>query len=92
MDLGLFKIGNGSNQVIFAEEGQANQGDINFAFKMIDIASKAGASGLEFQIGIAEDLYFPDDEGYKIYKKSRELIINIYSINLVKLSFLKNKI
>lgn len=69
MDLGLFKVGNGNNQVMFAEEGQANQGDIKFALKMINFASKAGASGIEFQIGIAEDLYFPNDEGYKVYKE-----------------------
>lgn len=69
MDLSYFKIGFGEKQLMFAEEGQANQGDINFAFKMIDIAYKAGANGIEFQLGIADDLYFPDDEGFNIYKQ-----------------------
>lgn len=69
MDLGLFKVGSGNKQVMFAEEGQANQGDFKFALKMIDLIAEAGADGVEFQLGIANDLYITTDPGYNIYKK-----------------------
>ncbi|MCP4611908.1 MAG: hypothetical protein GY845_24660, partial [Planctomycetes bacterium] len=41
--------------LMIAEEGQANQGDFEFALKMIDIASDCGADGIEFQLSIAAD-------------------------------------
>ena len=90
MDLGLIKVGNGHKKVMFAEEGQANQGDFKFALKMIDLIGEAGADGIEFQIGIAEDLYISSDEGYDIYKKRefeegqiKDLIDYTHSKNLV---------
>jgi len=58
------------DSVLFiAEEGQANQGDLQFALKMIDIASDCGADGIEFQLAIAKDLYVVTHEGYGLYKK-----------------------
>jgi len=57
--------------LFIAEEGQANQGDLQLALKMIDIASDCGADGIEFQLAVAEDLYIASHEGYRLYK-SRE--------------------
>lgn len=64
-----FKFGNGYKQLMFAEEGQANQGDFHFAIKMIDLASEVGADGIEFQIGLAGDLYIKTDPGFDVYKQ-----------------------
>ncbi|MAT63697.1 MAG: hypothetical protein CL881_07865 [Dehalococcoidia bacterium] len=58
-----------SRPLMFAEEGQANQGDFKFALKMIDLVHESGADGIEFQLGIAKDLYLTTDPGYEIYKK-----------------------
>jgi len=51
------------------EEGQANQGDIKKAFRMVDIAASAGADAIEFQLAKAKDFYVKDDPGYRIYLK-----------------------
>ncbi len=57
---------------MFAEEGQANQGNIDVAIAMCKIAANAGADGIEFQFFLANDMYVRNDPGYAIYK-SREL-------------------
>ena len=53
---------------IIVEEGQANQGDIQKAFKMIDAVSNTGADAIEFQFFYAEDFYISSHEGFQIYK------------------------
>lgn len=75
--------------LMIAEEGQANDGNFDLAPKMIDIASDSGADGIEFQLGIAADLYVSSHEGYTIYKKReftptiiQELIAATHSKNM----------
>ena len=72
MRIGDNIIGEGRNTLMFAEEGQANQGDINIALDMIKKTAKAGADGIEFQLFLADDMYVRNDPGYAIYK-GREL-------------------
>ena len=42
MKIGSKVIGDGLDALMFAEEGQANQGDINVAINMIKIAADSG--------------------------------------------------
>ncbi len=55
--------------LVIAEEGQANQGDFEFAMKMIDLAADCGADGIEFQLFMAEDLYVKNHPGFQLYKR-----------------------
>ena len=57
---------------MFAEEGQANQGNVDVAIAMCKKAATAGADGIEFQFFLASDMYVRNDSGYEVYK-SREL-------------------
>lgn len=72
MRIGNRIIGEGRDALMFAEEGQANQGNINIAMAMCKTAAAAGADGIEFQLFLADDMYVRNDPGYVIYK-SREL-------------------
>jgi sialic acid synthase SpsE len=72
MRIGSKIIGEGRGALMFAEEGQANQGNIDVAIAMCKIAANAGADGIEFQFFLANDMYVRNDPGYAIYK-SREL-------------------
>lgn len=72
MRIGNKVIGEGRDTLMFAEEGQANQGNINIAMSMCKTAATAGADGIEFQLFLADDMYVHNDPGYGIYK-SREL-------------------
>lgn len=72
MRIGNKIIGEGRNTLMFAEEGQANQGNIDIALGMCKTAATAGANGIEFQLFLADDMYVRNDPGYAIYK-SREL-------------------
>ncbi len=56
------------NLFFIVEEGNANNGDINKALRMIDIAAKSGADAIEFQLAIASDFYVEKDSGFKRYK------------------------
>lgn len=74
-------IGEGRAPLMFAEEGQANQGNIEVAKSMCKTAALAGADGIEFQLFLADDMYVRNDPGHAIYKgrelssaKIRELI------------------
>ena len=67
-------LGPGHPPIMIAEEGQANQGDLNIALQMCDKAKEANADGIEFQFFLADDMYIQDNAGYKIYKQ-RELAI-----------------
>jgi len=58
----------GKDLFFIVEEGQFNQGDIHKAFLMIELASKAGADAIEFQLAYAKDLYIKSDPGFDIYK------------------------
>ncbi len=75
MRIGGKIVGEGRSPLMVAEEGQANQGDIEVAKKMSCIASASGADGIEFQFFLADDMYVRVDPGHAIYK-SRELSAN----------------
>lgn len=75
MRIGSKIIGEGRPALMVAEEGQANQGNINLAMEMCEIAARSGADGIEFQFFLADDMYARADPGYAIYK-SRELSAN----------------
>jgi sialic acid synthase SpsE len=66
------EIGSNFKPLMIAEEGQANQGDLNIALKMANLASEAGADGIEYQLFFADEMYAKYDEGYNLYKE-REL-------------------
>jgi len=72
MRIGNRIIGKGYETLMFAEEGQANQGNFEIAIDMCKKASFAEADGIEFQLFLADDMYVHDDSGYTIYK-NREL-------------------
>lgn len=67
--MGSKPCGPGRRPLLLAEEGQANNGDHAFALRMIDIAAEAGADIIEFQLGLADDLYIQDDPGHEIYRR-----------------------
>jgi sialic acid synthase SpsE len=67
LNLGGRECGDSLPALMFAEEGQANQGSFKFALKMIEVARNAGADGIEFQLGLADDLYVKGEPGHKIY-------------------------
>lgn len=75
--------------LLVAEEGQANEGDLEFALKMIDLAANCGADGIEFQLTIAADLYISSHAGFQLYKKREfaptiigELISAVHAKNM----------
>lgn len=72
MRIGSRLVGDGCEPLMFAEEGQANQGDIALAREMCKKAAAAGADGIEFQLFLAEDMYIRNDPGYATYR-NREL-------------------
>lgn len=72
MKIGDHVIGEGYPPLMLAEEGQANQGNIDLAKDMCRIAAAAGADGIEFQLFLANDLYIRTDPGHSLYQ-SREL-------------------
>ena len=74
MHIGNKVLGENLPTLMFAEEGQANQGDLSVALNMCKIAAAAGADGIEYQLFLANDMYISCDPGHAIYK-SRELSI-----------------
>jgi sialic acid synthase SpsE len=72
MRIGNKIIGEGRDTLMFSEEGQANQGNVDVAIAMCKTTAAAGADGIEFQFFLADDMYVRNDPGYAIYK-SREL-------------------
>lgn len=72
MRIGNKIVGNGYKTLMFAEEGQANQGNIDIALDMCKTAATSGADGIEFQLFLADDMYARNDLGHAIYK-GREL-------------------
>ena len=56
------------NLFFIVEEGNANNGNLNKAFQMIDLAAKSGADAIEFQLAIASDFYVKKDPGFERYK------------------------
>ena len=90
MNLGNKQCGPDSPPLMFAEEGQANQGGFSLAMQMIEIAANSGADGIEYQLALASDLYIDDDSGYEVYKKRefsreqiRELVRYAKSMDLI---------
>lgn len=69
----ILKIGTrdicGDELFFIVEEGQANQGNIEKALRMIDAAALAGADAIEFQLAKAKDFYVKGDPGYGVYLK-----------------------
>ena len=85
LKLGTKKCGDDFPPLMFAEEGQANQGDFNLAKKMINIASESGADGIEFQLFFADDIYIKNDPAHKLYLKREFTIRQIHDlINITK--------
>lgn len=76
--------GNGNKPVMIAEEGQANQGDINLAFEMCRLAKNADADGIEFQLFFADDMYIVADPSHSLYR-NRELDLSAIK-DLIKFS------
>lgn len=72
MRIGGRLVGESLSPLMIAEEGQANQGDVKLAKRMVKIASESGADGIEFQFFTADDMYARVDPGHVLYK-SREL-------------------
>lgn len=69
MKIGKYRCSRLDASLMIAEEGQANQGDVKIALKMIDLAAACGADGIEFQLSFARDLYVSTHEGYHLYKE-----------------------
>ena len=67
MRLGKRLVGDGHETLMFAEEGQANDGDMSIALDMCRKAAAVGADGIEFQLSRADDLYVFRDAGHAIY-------------------------
>ena len=61
------RIGPGQDTLFVAEEGQMNEGRIDVAHQMIDIAANAGADAIEFQLAIADDFYVPSHPLHAVY-------------------------
>lgn len=72
MKIKNYQVDSKFKPLMIAEEGQANQGDIQIALQMAKHASLANADGIEYQLFTADDMYAKYDEGYAIYKE-REL-------------------
>jgi N,N'-diacetyllegionaminate synthase len=72
MRIGKRLVGDGHETLMFAEEGQANDGDMSIALDMCRKAAAVGADGIEFQLSRADDMYVFRDAGHAIYSK-REL-------------------
>ncbi len=68
MHIGKKIVGEGRRTLMFAEEGQANQGDFSVALKMCNTALECGADGIEFQFFLADDMYVSSDPGHATYK------------------------
>lgn len=69
MQIGGHRCSRNDPTLLVAEEGQANQGDFEFALKMVDLAADCGADGIEFQLSIAADLYISTHDGFQLYKR-----------------------
>ncbi len=70
LHIGKRKCGDDYEPLMFAEEGQANQGSLELALQMVDHAANAGADGIEFQLFLAADMYIRKDPLYKLYLKN----------------------
>lgn len=68
--IGCKVVGSGSPCFIIAEAGVNHNGDINNAFKLVDIAKKSGADAVKFQLFDTDSLILPSVEKAK-YQKSR---------------------
>jgi sialic acid synthase SpsE len=53
MRIGKRLVGDGHETLMFAEEGQANDGDMSIALDMCRKAAAVGADGIEFQLSRA---------------------------------------
>lgn len=69
-----------ASPLYFAEEAQANQGSIELALRMIDLAAEVGADGIEFQLFWAEDMYVRGHRGFDIYRKAELSEVEISSL------------
>jgi sialic acid synthase SpsE len=67
--IGDRQIGPGHPAYFVAEEGQANQGNVDVALEMIRVAATVGAEAIEFQLALADDFYVRTHPGHAIYKQ-----------------------
>jgi N,N'-diacetyllegionaminate synthase len=90
LKLGDKECGDHMPPLMFAEEGQANQGNFNLALKMINTAANVGADGIEFQLFFADDMYIREAPGHQIYlnaelskEQVRELVLIAHKKDLL---------
>ena len=62
---------NMSNLIIIAEAGVNHNGDLKKAFKLVDLAAKAGADYVKFQTYSTEDIV----QRFFLCKISKEILI-----------------
>ncbi|MCP4613882.1 MAG: hypothetical protein GY845_34770 [Planctomycetes bacterium] len=69
LQIGDYRCSRLNPALMIAEEGQANEGNFDLALRMIELAAKCGADGIEFQLSIASDLYVYTHNGFALYKQ-----------------------
>ena len=67
MKLGSKLCGPGCQPLLIVEEGQANEGNMQIALRMLETAARVVADGIDFQLSIADDLYVHNDPGHALY-------------------------
>lgn len=75
-------VGEGEPPFFSIEEGQANWGDFKTALKMVELASEAGADGIDFQLARANDFYVkshPDHKSYSQREFSDDQLLTLVS-------------
>ena len=63
-----------SKTLIIAEIGSNHDGDLDKAFRMIDIAAESGADVAKFQGFLADEMYDKSDSNYHLLKKCKETV------------------
>ena len=69
LSVGKTSIGPNCPTFFVAEEGQANDGNLETAFKMVAIAAAAGADAIEFQLARADDFYVRNHPNHAVYAR-----------------------
>ena len=78
--VGAHVIGQGHPTFFVVEEGQANEGNYEFALRMIELAVQTGADAIEFQLAIADDFYVRTHPNHAVYRArefSQEQLVDL---------------